>query len=94
MGAYNFLEIEDTWPKSLCKTIEGGISLPMPGSPQTGIVVYFDVESLDNTIEKVKELGGSIIKEKMAVPGEGYLATCKDLSNNEFGLWQIDKQAK
>ncbi|HLB69565.1 MAG: VOC family protein [Candidatus Methanoperedens sp.] len=64
------------------------------GSPEQKITNYIGVPSVEEYLEKVKELGGMIIMPGTAVPGWGYLAVCADTENNTFGLWQEDKNAK
>jgi predicted enzyme related to lactoylglutathione lyase len=55
---------------------------------------YIGVPSVEEYITKVKKLGGNIIMSRTAVVGWGYLAICVDTENNNFGLWQEDKNAK
>lgn len=59
-----------------------------PGHPN----VYFDVDDIEATLAKVRELGGSG-DGKQPVPGMGWFAACKDSEGNAFSLWQIDSQA-
>jgi predicted enzyme related to lactoylglutathione lyase len=59
-----------------------------PGHPN----VYFDVDDIEATLAKVRELGGSG-DEKQPVPGMGWFAACKDSEGNAFSLWQTDSQA-
>ena len=62
--------------------------------PEQQIVNYFDVDSVDAYVEKVKDLGGRVVIEKTSVPGMGWFAVCLDTENNAFGLWETDKDAK
>jgi hypothetical protein len=55
---------------------------------------YIGVDSVDEYIEKVKELGGKIAMPKMTVPGFGYLATFLDTEGNTMGLWETDENAE
>jgi predicted enzyme related to lactoylglutathione lyase len=55
---------------------------------------YFGVASLDASTKKVKSLGGSLISERMAVPGMGFLVNCMDTEGNLFGLYEEDPNAK
>ena len=57
-----------------------------------GTRAYFDVDEIDASIARVKELGGEA-DEKMPVPGMGWFSTCKDTHGNEFGLRQNDADA-
>jgi predicted enzyme related to lactoylglutathione lyase len=63
-------------------------------SPDERIMNYVGVESIDDSLAKVQELGGKVVRPKMPVPGWGYLAVCEDTEKNLFGLWQDDKEAK
>jgi predicted enzyme related to lactoylglutathione lyase len=48
------------------------------------------VESLDDSLKKIVEAGGTITQPKQAVPGVGYIAYCSDTEGNLFGLIQTD----
>ena len=58
------------------------------------ITNYVRVPSVTRAMAKVKKLGGTICKEKTAVPQMGYFAICRDTENNEFALWEINMKAK
>jgi predicted enzyme related to lactoylglutathione lyase len=60
---------------------------------QEGIVVYFNTDDMDATLEKVRELGGSVEAEKMPVPGMGWFAPVRDPEGNRFSFWQSDENA-
>ena len=62
--------------------------------PEQSTMNYIGVPSVEEYISKVKKLGGNIIMQRTAVAGWGYLAICVDTENNNFGLWQEDKNAK
>jgi predicted enzyme related to lactoylglutathione lyase len=62
--------------------------------PGQHIMNYIGVSSIEESIAKVKKLGGNIITPRTAVPGWGYLAICVDTENNTFGLWQADENAR
>lgn len=51
-------------------------------------VVAIQVESVDTHIEKVRSKGGSLVKEKMEIPGMGYYAYVSDPEGNVLGLWE------
>jgi len=72
--------------------IDGGM---MPRqNPRQQTIVYIDVPSVDEYLDKVKGLGGSVCIPKMAVPGMGWFAVCIDPENNGFGIWECDTNAK
>lgn len=52
-------------------------------------MVYFSVPSVDSTAEKVKALGGSIVVEKMAIPGTGFLAGIADPTGARAYLFEM-----
>lgn len=63
------------------------------GSPELVVRNTISVASLDETVEKIKAAGGSIVAPKMAVPGVGWAAYFKDTDGNVFGLMQPDSSA-
>ena len=72
--------------------VGGGMGKRM--DPSQRIVNYFGVKSIDAAIKQVKNLGGTLLTDKMAVPKMGYLANCMDTEGNTFGLWEEDAGAK
>lgn len=66
---------------------DGGMFESAPGA--RGIVVYFEVESIDAAIARVVELGGEA-QGKQAVPFTGWYARCVDSEGNAFSLFQRD----
>jgi predicted enzyme related to lactoylglutathione lyase len=71
--------------------IDGGLYLPREG--MTGTVNTIDVPNLDASVAKVKANGGQVIEAKMPIPGVGWLAYCKDVEGNLFGIMQADPNA-
>lgn len=51
-------------------------------------VLTLQVDSIDDTIKKVMESGGSLVEPKMSVGNMGYAAYIKDSENNIIGLWE------
>lgn len=49
---------------------------------------YVNVDSIDDTLPKVSELGGTVIAEKAEVPGQGWFAVIRDTEGNEIALWE------
>jgi len=52
------------------------------------------VPSVDASVTTALENGGTLAVPKMAVPGVGWLAYCKDTEGNIFGMMQADESAK
>jgi predicted enzyme related to lactoylglutathione lyase len=71
--------------------IDGGMF--QRGGP-INYVNSIDVESVDDYIARITEHGGTVAVPKMAMPGVGYLAYCKDTEGNVFGLYQSDHAAQ
>jgi predicted enzyme related to lactoylglutathione lyase len=72
--------------------VGGGMGKRM--DPSQRMVNYFGVKSIDVAIQQVKNLGGKMLTDKMAVPAMGYLANCVDTEGNTFGLWEEDSAAR
>ncbi len=71
---------------------DGGLMKRM--HPEQAITTYFSVPSVAKAVAKIEKLGGSVCKEKTAVPGMGFFAVCKDTENNAFAVWEINPKAK
>jgi predicted enzyme related to lactoylglutathione lyase len=62
------------------------------GQPLTQVTI--PVPNLDESIEKVKGAGGSVIEDKMTIPGIGWYATCAEPGGLKFGMIQVAPDAK
>ena len=51
-----------------------------------GTMVYFSVESIEDTLANVKEKGGKVITEKMDIGEYGFVAHFEDNAGNRVGL--------
>ena len=69
--------------------INGGVYLRSEASEK---LHTFDctlgVEDIDTAVEAVRANGGTIVREKMEMPGIGWFASCLDTEGNKFGLMQ------
>ena len=79
--------------------INGGILFrrgPSPVEDQAvnAYVCTINVSSVDEHVDKVTKAGGTIALPKMAIRGVGWLAYCKDIDGNIFGMMQDDTSAK
>ena len=54
----------------------------------SGPIVTLVVDDLDAALERVKELGGGTVMEKMKVGEMGFAAYFSDTEGNTMGLWQ------
>lgn len=76
--------------------IDGGIGsikdAPVSdGKPLTQVTV--PVPNLDEVLALVKASGGSIVEQKMAIPGIGWYATCAEPGGLCFGIIEADSSA-
>lgn len=51
-------------------------------------VITINVENIDEAIQKIKEHGGKIVKDKFQVRDMGIAAYFQDTEQNILGLWQ------
>jgi uncharacterized protein len=70
-----------------------GVALSNLEPHKRGIRPYFAVDDINASIVRVAELRGEVY-EKMAIPGSGWFALCRDPHGNQFGLWQRDPSAQ
>ena len=54
--------------------------------------VTVNVPSVDEYIQKVKNAGGSLAKDKQEIAGMGYYAYVRDSEGNLLGLWEDIKR--
>ena len=55
---------------------------------------YIGVESVDQTIKKIEQSGGEILKPKSPIPSVGYYAFFKDTQGNRLGIIEEDESVK
>ncbi len=79
--------IFDTGDKPRLEKLQMGGLWSKPKGESTGVVVYIVVESIDEILNRVEELGGKIIIPKTS-QGLAYRACFSDPSGNVFGLWE------
>lgn len=74
--------------------INGGILTRPAGYEGRGWINYVNVESLEVAVDRARELGATVMKERSPVPGMGWFAMLADPQGNPFALWQSDPAAK
>ena len=85
-----------TGPKEL-PGIDGGLIRRRDAIDGQAVIAYvctIDVPSVDDYVTKITANGGTNVLPKMAIPGVGWLAYCKDTEGNIVGLMQADATAK
>ena len=63
----------------------------MPGQVTTDTIA---VESVDDSLKKIEEAGGTVVMSKQVIPGIGYSAYCKDTEGNLLRILQPDMSVK
>lgn len=71
--------------------INGGMMQRM--HPGQGVVNTVDVQDVDASLAAALANGAELAAPKMAIPGIGWLAYCKDPEGNVFGMMQTDPAA-
>lgn len=71
------------------KSIGGAIVVEPDNEPSAkGTVVYFTVESIDDTLKIVEEAGGKALSDKIKISDEiGFCAFILDSEGNRIGLY-------
>jgi uncharacterized protein len=82
----------DTAPKGGGASVQGGL-LRRPIEGPRSWVHYVHVDSLDDTLHRLRDLGGKVVRAKAAVPKTGWYAVAEDPQGNIFALFQADAGA-
>jgi predicted enzyme related to lactoylglutathione lyase len=61
---------------------------------EQNIINTIEVPSIGAFMIKIKENDGTVLTPKMAIPGVGYSARCRDTEGNIFGILETDKTAR
>lgn len=72
--------------------IDGGMSKTTDPGLRTSVTI--DVASIDEVIRTIEENGGTIIDQKMVIPGVGYHAQFKDTEGNALGIMEHNPSAR
>jgi predicted enzyme related to lactoylglutathione lyase len=72
--------------------IGGGLTFRPIQGPRSW-VHYLHVQSLDHTLDRLLELGGTQVRPKTAVPKAAWYAVVADPEGNIFAIWQADPLA-
>jgi predicted enzyme related to lactoylglutathione lyase len=71
--------------------VNGGLVQKQLQQEDVKQVNYITIESIDNYLKKVEELGGKILVPKQQVPTVGWVAVAEDPEGNQFGLLQPEQ---
>ena len=79
-------------PQPEVSSFNGGLTFrSIPGL--NGFLLYANVASVDETVEKILHLGGSVVRQKTAIPRTAWVTIVSDPDKNIFGIWQSDPKA-
>ncbi|MEF3403419.1 VOC family protein [Agromyces sp. CCNWLW203] len=56
-------------------------------------ILTVDVDDIDGALERITEIGGSVVSPRAPVPGMGWFAYFADTEGNILGLWTTDPGA-
>jgi hypothetical protein len=74
------------------QAINGGLTFRPIQGPRSW-VHYLHVESLDDVLEQVLNLGGTVLRPRAAVPKTAWYAVVADPEGNIFAIWEPDPMA-
>lgn len=70
--------------------INGALFQRSPGS-ETSLTM--ETDSIEDSLAKITDAGGTIVLGKTPIPSMGWFATCRDTEGNTFGLFTNDPAA-
>ena len=85
------VEVDEKFMPKEVGAINGGIMKKT--DKITSPVITIDVKNIDESLLKIEELGGMVIKEKTQVGDMGFVAYFKDTEGNILGLWETIKKS-
>jgi len=60
----------------------------------SGFTLYYLVDDLEKTLERINELGGSTVMPKVKQGESGWFANAKDVEGNRFGIYELHLSLK
>lgn len=58
------------------------------------IFIMLGTDNLERTLEQVAANGGKTVRERMEIPGYGWMAIFTDPSGNHIGLWEPSPESR
>lgn len=68
--------------------INGGMMQRGPDTPSP--VITINVDSIDDSMKRIKDAGGDVVRARTEIPGMGAYAYFKDTEGNTLGLWETN----
>ncbi|UCD91978.1 MAG: VOC family protein [Methanobacteriota archaeon] len=66
----------------------GGLFVPEKDQPSTGVLNHINVDSVDETSQKIEDLGGKILVPKTEVPKIGWFAVFQDPDGSTQAIFE------
>ena len=85
------VDVDEKYMPKESGAINGGMYKRDENSAQ-GPVIVIDVASIDEKLEKIKQAGGDVFREKIQVGDMGWYAQVRDPEGNIIGIWQTAKK--
>ena len=57
-------------------------------SPRRSCAPTSNVDSVDASLQRATDLGGSVVEPKSEVPGQGWYGIFRDPEGNELAVWE------
>jgi predicted enzyme related to lactoylglutathione lyase len=80
MGTYTMIDVGGGTGGGLMKH-------PIPGAPSAWLA-YVQVDDINAATQKVRTLGGTVMKDVTEVPGAGWFSVILDPTGAALGLWK------
>ena len=84
----------DYWLLKTGDESKPGIDGAMSTEGPVGTMNTIGVSSVDEYMEKITSNGGTMVSEKIALPGVGYWASFKDPDGNVWGIIEPDESVE
>jgi len=65
----------------------GGFPQVSEENPAGQVLIYIASDDIDDDLDKVKELGGRVIRERTEIPGMGWYGVFQDPTGNVLALY-------
>ncbi len=87
---YNIVMTAPVDPETQLPTEPGAINggLMKRSAETPAPVITIQVDSIDDSLKRVEEAGGSTVQARTEIPGMGAFAYFQDTEGNTLGLWE------
>lgn len=90
----DIVEEEDYMLFETGESVNGAFYHSPQHTGQQGVVIYIHVDDIDQTLQRVPELGGKIISDKAPDKGSGSFALIRDPDGNVLGIWEKNEPVR